>query len=148
MAKTDIAPMGKTDIPPMAKTDIAPKPVFQPKQSVMLIPPAAVLTVKEPPARGWLPKFALACALLIALGWSAAHLDIAKRFMGLWQGIPAAEKSPPVPTSGPVSLDPAGLNGPGNLSSGPNSEAPTDDKNPGMPERGGVQSTLPSREPN
>jgi general secretion pathway protein A len=142
------SPMAKTDIAPMAKTDIAPKPALQPKQSVMLIPPAAVLTVKEPPARGWLPKFALACALLIALGWSAAHLDIAKRFMGLWQGIPAAEKSPAVPTSGPVSLDPAGLNGPGNLSSGPNSEAPTDDKNPGMPERRGGQSALPSRELN
>src|ERR1700687_857497 len=103
-----------------------------------------VVTVKEPPARGWLPKAAIASAVLFALGWSAVHFDIGKRFMS----IAAAAKSSVVLTPAPVSLDPIAPATPDNSSPGPKSEAPTDDKNPGVPQQGGVQSTLSSREPN
>jgi general secretion pathway protein A len=131
-----------------AKTEFAPKSVAPTKQSVIQNTRSALLTVKEPPARGWLPKVALAGAALFLLGWSGVHLDIAKRLMVLWHGASPAEKSSIVPTPTPVSIDPAALANPGNLSPGPSSEAPTDDKNLGVPIQGGTQSTLSSREPN
>lgn len=131
-----------------AKTDFAPKSVRQPKPRVAQNLPAAVLTVKEPPARGWVPKIALASAVLFALCWSGVRLEIEKRVMVLWYGISAVEKSPVVSMPAPVALDPAAADDPGNLSPGPRSEAPTDDKNPGGPQQGGVQSPPPSLEPN
>jgi general secretion pathway protein A len=133
---------------PKPKTDFAPKPVRQPKQTVVQNLRPVVLTVKEPPARSWLPGFALACALVFALGWSAMHLDIAKRFTGLWEGISAAEKSPVVATPAPASFDAPVPDSPGNFSPGAASEAPTDDKNLGGLHQGGVRSTPSSREPN
>jgi type II secretory pathway predicted ATPase ExeA len=133
---------------PKAKTDFAPKSVSPPKQSVVQNLRPAVLTVMEPPSRGWLPKVALASAVLFALGWSGVRLDIGKRFMVLWHGISAAEKGSVVPTPAPVSVDPAAPAGPGNLSAGPRSGAPSDDKNPGVPQQGGAQSKHSSREPN
>ena len=149
-AKTDFdSPKATMDFEsPKAKMDFAPKPVGQPKQSVVQYIRPAVLTVKEPPARGWLPKVALASAVLFALGWSAVQLDVGKRVMVLWHGISAVERGPVVPTPAPVSLDPAVQDGPGNFSSEPRSEAPTDDKNLGVQQQGEVRSTLPSQEPN
>jgi hypothetical protein len=131
-----------------AKTDITPKSVDPPKQSVVQNPRSAVLTVKEPPARGWLPKVAVASAVLFVLGWSGAHFDAGKRFMTLWHGISAAEKNSVVPAPAPVSLDPAAQTGRGNFSPGLSSEAPADEKNPDVPRPSGVESTLSSREPN
>jgi general secretion pathway protein A len=131
-----------------AKTDLAPKSVNPPKQSIEQNLSPAVLTIKEPPARGWLPKFALASAVLFALGWSGMHSDVAKRFMDLRYGTSATEKGSVAPTPVPVSLDPAAPVGPGNFSPGPSSETPTEDENPGVPRHGEAQSTISSRESN
>ena len=131
---------------PRERTDFVQKSVEPPTPSVVQTLRTPVLTVKEPPARAWLPKFLFASAVLFALGWSGMHLDIGKRLMGLWHGIPAAEKSSVVPAPG--SLDPATLANPDNFTPGASSDAPADDKNPSAPQRGGVQSTLSSQEPN
>jgi type II secretory pathway predicted ATPase ExeA len=131
-----------------AKTEITPKSVDPPKQSVVQNLRPAVLTVKAPPARGWLPKVVLASAVLFALGWSGMHFDVGKRFTTLWHGTSAAEKNSVVPTPAPVSLDPAAQTGRGNVSPGLSPEAPTDEKNPGVPQQSGVESTLSNREPN
>jgi general secretion pathway protein A len=130
-----------------AKTDFTPKPVDPPKQSVVQDFHPAVLTVKEPPARGWLPRVVFASVVLFALSWFGVRSDIGKRFMASWLGISPAEKSFVVPTPAPGSLDPAAPAGPGNFSPGLSSEAPTDDKDPDVPRHGGAQSTLSSREP-
>jgi hypothetical protein len=134
--------------PPKARTDFVPKSVEPKKQSVVQNIRPAVLTVKEPPARGWLPKVVLASAVLIALGWSGVHLDIGKRVMVLWHGNSPAEKGSVVPTPALESLDPATPAGHDNSSPGESSRAPTDDKNPGVPVQGGSETTLSNREPN
>jgi general secretion pathway protein A len=126
------------------KTDFTLKSENQLEHSFSQNLRPTVVTAKEPPARSWLAKAAIASAVLFALGWSAVHLDIGKRFMS----IAAAAKSSVVLTPAPVSLDPIAPATPDNSSPGPKSEAPTDDKNPGVPQQGGVQSTLSSREPN
>jgi type II secretory pathway predicted ATPase ExeA len=131
-----------------AKTDIAPISMDPPKQIVVQNVRPVVLTVKELPARGRLPKVVFASAVLFALSWFGLQSDIGKRFMPLWHGISPAEKSSVVPAPAPVSLDPAAPADPGNLSPGLSSEAPTGDKNPGVPQHGGERPTLSSREPN
>jgi len=139
-----------------AKPESAPKVVEPPKLSVMLNPRPAVLTVNEPPARGWLPKLIVASAVLLALGWSGAHFDIGKRFLNLWRGGLAAGENSITPTPAPEFFDPAAQTDRGNLSprSSPDasSEAPpeatTDQKDPGVPQQSGAQSKLLSREPN
>jgi general secretion pathway protein A len=139
-----------------AKPEIAPKAVEPPKHRVVLNPRPAVLTVNDPPARGWLPKLVIVSAVLLALGWSGARFDIGKRFMKLWHsGFAAVENSlVPTPTAAPASesLDPAAQPVRGNfspgLSSDAPSEAPTVQKNPGVPQQSRVQSKLLSREPN
>jgi general secretion pathway protein A len=132
-----------------AKTDIAPpKSVEPPKQSVVQNLHPAVLTVKEPPARAWLPKVVFGSAVLFALGWSGTRFDVAKRFMSLWHGSSSAEKASGVSTLAPVSLDPAAQSDRGNLMPGLSSESPTNEKSPGLSQPGRVESTLSSREPN
>jgi hypothetical protein len=92
--------------------------------------------------------------VLLALGWSGAHFDIAKRFMTLWRGALAAGENylvtTPAPT--PESLDPAAQPVRGNilpgLSSDAPSEGPADQKDPNVPQQSGVRSKLLSREPN
>jgi hypothetical protein len=113
-----------------------------------------VLTVNEPPARGWLAKLVIASAVLLALGWSGAHFDIGKRFMNLWHSGLAAGENPVVttPTPEPESFDPAAQTDRSNLSPGLSPDAPseappeaaTDQKDP---QQSGVQSKLSSREP-
>jgi hypothetical protein len=134
-----------------AKTESAPKAVEPPKQSVVLNPRPAVLTVSEPPARGWLPKFVVASAVLLALGWSGAHFDVGKRFLNLWHSGLAAGGNSVVPaltpTSAPESFDPAAQTDRGNLSPGLNSDAPSDappdQKDPGVASPGTPHSRNP-----
>jgi len=133
---------------PMAKSEFTPKSEEPKKQRVIQNIRPAVLTVKEPPARGWLPKVVFASAVLIALGWSGVHSDIGKRVMGLWNGNSAAEKGSVVPAPAPESLGPAATASPDSSSPGESSKAPTDDNNSGVPMQGGGESTLSSREPN
>jgi general secretion pathway protein A len=131
-----------------ANTDIAPKSAEPPKPSVVPDLRPAVLTVKEPPARAWLPKVVFASAVLFALGWSGTHYDIAKRFMTLWHGISAVEKNSVAPAPAPLSLNPAAQTDRGNFLPGLSSEVPTDEKNPGVVQPGEVESTVSSRDPN
>jgi hypothetical protein len=139
-----------------AKLESAPQVVEPPKPSVVLNPRPAVLTVNEPPARGWVPKLIVASAVLLALGWSGAHFDIGKRFLNLWRGGLAAGENSITPTPAPESFDPAAQAVRGDLSPRPSqdasSEAPpeatTDQKDPGVPQQSGVQPKLLSREPN
>jgi general secretion pathway protein A len=132
-----------------AKTDIAPpKSVEPPKQCVVQNLRPAVLTVKEPPARAWLPKIVFGCAVLFALGWSGTHFDIAKRFMSLWHANSAAGKNSGASTLAPVSLDPAARADRDNLMPGLSSESPANEKSPGLSQPGRAESTLSSGEPN
>src|SRR6202022_4013833 len=71
------------------KTDFTLKSENQLEHSFSQNLRPTVVTAKEPPARSWLAKAAIASAVLFALGWSAVHLDIGKRFMS----IAAAAKS-------------------------------------------------------
>src|ERR1700694_1301294 len=66
---------------PTGKPDLAPKSADPPKQSVVKNLQPAVLTVKKPPARGWLPKVAVASAVLFALSLFGLHIGIGKRHM-------------------------------------------------------------------
>jgi len=135
-------------VSPTGKTDFAPKSADPPKQSVVQNLHPAVLTVKKPPARGWLPKVAVASAVLFALSLFGLHIGIGKRLLVHWYSISTAGKSPVAPTPPRASIDPAAPAGPDNSSPGPRSEAPTDDKNPGVPQQGGVQSTPSIQEQN
>src|ERR1700730_18141232 len=133
---------------PPGKTDFAPKSADPPKQSVVKNLQPAVLTVKKPPARSWLPKVAVASPVLFALSLFGLHIGIGKRLLAHWYSIPAGEKSSVAPTSSRVSIDPVAPTSPDNSSPGPRSEAPTDDKNAGVPQQSGVQSTLSIGEQN
>jgi general secretion pathway protein A len=133
---------------PKAKTDYAPKPVDPPRESVVQNLRPGVLTIKEPPARGWLPRFALTCAVIFALGWFGVRSDIGRQFKAMWHGTSAAENNSVVPAPAVESVEPAAPAGPVNFSVDPSSEAPTGDRNPGVPQQGEVQSNLSSREPN
>lgn len=133
---------------PKARTECAPKSEEPTKQSVVQKIRPAVLTVKEPPARGWLPKAALASAVLLALGWSGAHSGVGKKLMVLLHGISPAEKSSILPASAPLSLDPGAPASPGNLSSGQSFEAPPDNRNQDVPMQSGPQSKFSNEEPN
>jgi len=135
-------------VSPTGKTDFAPKSADPPKQSVVQNLHPAVLTVKKPPARGWLPKVAVASAVLFALSLFGLHIGIGKRLLAHWYSISAGEKSSVAPTSSRVSIDPVAPTSPDNSSPGPRSEAPTDDKNAGVPQQSGVQSTLSIGEQN
>jgi general secretion pathway protein A len=99
-----------------AKAEFAPKSLDRPKQSIVQNVRTAVLTVEKPPSRGWLAKLVLASAVLFALSWSWANLDIGKRVTAFWQSTPASEKNSVAPASAPARLDPAVSAGPGNFS--------------------------------
>ena len=133
---------------PLGRADIAPKLVEPPKQSAVKPPSTAVLTVDNPPSRSWLPKAVLLSAVLLILGWSGVHFDVASRIMTLWHGSSATGATSAVPTAPPVSLDSAGQTDRANFSPGFSTDAPTDGKNPDVPQQGGVVSTLSSRQHN
>ena len=72
-----------------------------------IIPPALrppELTVKEPSARGWLAKVAVASVVLPAL-LVRGSFNLGQRLAFTSHGIAAAVKSSVVPTPAPVSLD-------------------------------------------
>jgi type II secretory pathway predicted ATPase ExeA len=130
------------------KRDFALRSVDPPKQSIVQNPRPAVLTVKQQPAVGRLPKIALACAVLFALGWSGVRLDIEKKLMTFWHDNSAATKSSAVPTPAPESLDSAAPAGPANFSPDRSLETPTSDKDPGVPHLGEGLSNTSGQEPN
>lgn len=132
---------------PKEKTDFVPKTTDPPKQTVVQSPRAPVLVIKEPRARGWFPKAVVASVVLFALGWSAVHADIGKRFMVLWHGISAVDRSSVVTAPAPASLEPAAPAGPDNYSPGAKSEARTN-KSPGAAQQDGTESTFSSRDTN
>ena len=104
--------------------------------------PVSVLTIKEPPKRGWLPRAAVAAAVLAALGWLGLRMDVGKRVTTLWDGTSAVEK-----TAAPdASTAPADA---GTSPAGSDSEASTGDSGSAQPRQVvGQQATPSSREPN
>jgi type II secretory pathway predicted ATPase ExeA len=132
-------------VSPNEKTDFPPKSADKPKQIIPLTLRPPVLTAKEPPARGWLAKVAVVSVVLLALGWSGVHFNLGQRLALSWHDVAATVKSSVVPTPTPVSLDSATPAGPDNSSINPNSEAPTDGKDPGGPLQGGAESHFSSR---
>jgi type II secretory pathway predicted ATPase ExeA len=119
---------------PNGKTDLVPKSADEPKHSVLQILHPPVLTLKEPPARGWLAKITISSVVLLALGWSGVQFNLGQRLAFSLHGIGAAVKSLVLRTPATISLDqlaPAGLD---MVSPGQRSEASTDNKNPGVPQ--------------
>lgn len=76
----------------------------EPKQIIPLALRPPALTVKEPPARGWLAKVAVASVVLPAV-LVRGSFNLGQRLAFTLHGIAAAVKSSVVPTLAPVSLD-------------------------------------------
>ena len=134
---------------PVEKKDLAPKPVERkpfPRVTQNLRPVA--FTVKEPPARAWLPKFLFACALIFLLGWSGFQIGMGTRLASLWHVIPFAEKSSAVPAIDLARVDSAAPASSDTSLLSPAVEPATEDKNPVMPQPGEGLTTLSNREPN
>jgi general secretion pathway protein A len=121
---------------PDEKPDPSPKSAEEPKQVISIAPRPAVLTVMEPPARGWLTKVSLASALLLSLGWAGVYFNFEQRLGYSWHDIAAAVKSYLVPAVPPASPAPGLPHSPQGTLMGTSSEAPTDDKNPDAPLQG------------
>ncbi len=139
--------MGLGTPKPKAELPTAPKPVDTPKPSVVQNHRPVVFTIKEPPSRAWLPKAALASALLLALGWSAVHADVGKRVLDLWRGGSSPDKPSEIVSPSPASLDTASPAGTNNLS--PTTESvPPEEKNPDEPAQINAPSALSGREKN
>ena len=130
---------------PKKKIEFAPKSADQPKKRISQNLRAKVLTVKELPSRGWLPKLAIASALLLAVGWTGGYFDVGKRFVLSLHAISASEKSSVVPTPVPVSLASATMTGPNDSLAGPKAKTPSADKDAGGPNRVGIQTPQSSR---
>ena len=122
---------------PNEKTDLVPKLGDEPKHSALQILRPPVLTLREPPARGWLAKITISSVVLLALGWSGVQFNLGPRLAFSLHGIGAAVKSLVVPRPATVSLNPPATAGFDMSSLGPRSEASTDDKNPGVPQQVG-----------
>jgi hypothetical protein len=133
--------------PPSAQAHLPAKTEEPLKRSVVQSVRPPVLTVHEPSSRR-LSKLVLTCTALLALGWSGFHFEFGKRFMDLWHGLSASEKSSVVPARAPLSLDSTVPASSDNVSSSPNSEALTDGKDADGRQQSGAQSTPSSREPN
>jgi type II secretory pathway predicted ATPase ExeA len=117
---------------PNEKTDLPPKFADEPKQVIPAAQRPPVLTVKEPPARGWLTKVAIAGVVLLALGWTGVHFNFGQRLAYSFDDIATTIKSYFVPTPPRLSMEsttPASSHDP---SLDPSQEAPADDKNPGV----------------
>jgi general secretion pathway protein A len=130
---------------PKKKIEFAPKSADQPKKRISQNLRAKVLTVKELPSRGWLPKLAIASALLLAVGWTGGYFDVGKRLVLSLHAISASEKSSVVPTPVPVSLASATMTGPNDSLAGPKAKTPSADKDAGGPNRVGIQTPRSSR---
>jgi hypothetical protein len=129
--------------PPHEKPEFAPISADPPKQSVLQYLRPAVLAVKEPPARRWLPRIAVASAVLFALGWAGGYFDVWNRLPRSLRAISAAEKSSVIPTPATLSLDSATLTGPNSSLTSPKPGMPASDSNSGAPEQDDIQA-LPS----
>jgi type II secretory pathway predicted ATPase ExeA len=133
---------------PNQETELPPKLTVEPKPMIPLAPRPQVLTVTEPPSRGWLAKVAVASVVLIALFWSGVHFDLQQRLVFFVHKIGAAVKSSVVSTSTPVLPVPATPAGPNNLSLVLGSKATDDDKNPDVSLQVGAESLRSNRGPN
>jgi general secretion pathway protein A len=127
------------------KRNFPPRLADEPKRTIPLAfhPPA--LTVNEAAARGWLANVAVASVVLFALGWVGGLFNLGQRVTFWLHDIVPAVKTSVAPTPVPASLDPPAPASPDGSSPYAKSEKLTDDKSPGVPQEGGVQSTLSSR---
>ena len=143
-----------------AKLELVESPVtVEPEQPIVMLQgahsnqdtAASVLTIKEPPANGRLPKVAVAAAVLAVLGWLGLRMDVGKRVMALWDGISAAEKTSAAPSEAPSLYVPVSPAGAASSPEGPSSDASTDDRGSMEPQQIVGQQAMPSsqeQEPN
>jgi general secretion pathway protein A len=131
---------------PNEKTELLPKFLEERKQVVPIAVRPPVLTVKEPPARTWLTKVAVAgVVLLIVVGCTGVYFNFGQRLGYSWHDIAAAVKSYVNPTPTPTVPAPALPDASHASLMGTNSEAPAADKNPDVPLQGGAEISRPSR---
>jgi type II secretory pathway predicted ATPase ExeA len=124
------------------KEVVAPKLPVEPNLSVSQTPQPVGLTLKPPPARGWLSKFLAACMLLLALGWFGFQPNVEKLIGSSFDSISVAVSSFLVPSSAAVSPDPASTVAPDNSSTRPKPEALSHEKDMNVPKQGGEESWL------
>jgi len=89
--------------PQDAKTTLAPKSNDTVSIPVSQDPRSAVLTVKESAPRGSLPKIAVVCAVLFALGWAGVQFNIGKRIVFSRHTFAGGNNNSFLPTLSPTS---------------------------------------------
>jgi len=132
---------------PNGKADLVLKSRVEPKHSLLQTPRAPVLTLKEPPARGWLTRISIASVALIALVWSGVQFNLGQRLVFSLHGVGAAVKSVVVPPPAPMPLDPPVSADLVKSSPGPSSETSTGEKNLGVPQQAGEGQHSQTRNP-
>jgi len=124
------------------KEVLAPKSPVESKAGVSQTPPPVGLTLKPPPARGWLSKFLAACLLLLALGWFGLQPKVEKWRGASLNAVSTAVRSFLVPTSAALSPDSTSTVAPDNSSTSPKPDALFDEKDRNLPKQGGEESSL------
>jgi general secretion pathway protein A len=131
--------------PPGEKPGDSPKPADQPRQIVPEKIYAPILTLKDEPARRWQTKVAIACIMLFALCWSAAHFNLGQRLEVHFHTMAAPEKSYVDPTPVPGFLPQGTPTVSHDSSMGTISKAPSDTRNQEVPMHGTAETELPMR---
>jgi len=125
------------------ETAVAWKSDQEPKHSVSQTPRSVELKSRF---RDWLPRFAVASALLLALSLSAIHINRKERQASASQVSLPAETSFIAPTVAPVFLDSTSLAAPNVSLTGLKAEAPHDHKNQVLlPQFKGTQPGAPAK---
>jgi type II secretory pathway predicted ATPase ExeA len=130
---------------PKEKINFAPKSVSLPSQTISRNVRATGLTVKELPARGWLPKLGIVGAILFALSWSGGY-DIGKRLALSWHAVSVSEKSSVAPTPVRVSVASATMAAPNDSLANPKAKTPSANKDADVPNRVGIQTPQSNRQ--
>src|ERR1700730_2350107 len=130
---------------PKEKINFAPKSVSLPSQTISRNVRATGLTVKELPARGWLPKLGIVGAILFALSWSGGY-DIGKRLALSWHVVSVSEKSSVAPTPVRVSVASATMAAPNDSLANPKAKTPSANKDADVPNRVGIQTPQSNRQ--
>jgi hypothetical protein len=116
----------------------------EPKLSVSQTLQPVGLTLKSPPARGGLSKFVVVCLLFFGLGWLGFQPNVEKWIGSSVDSISATVRNFLVPTSTPVSRDPASPVDPDRSSTGPKPQGLSDEKDMRVPQLDGVESSATS----
>jgi general secretion pathway protein A len=130
---------------PIEKTAPAPIVPYEPKPSVLHTPQHVGLTLKPAPVQGWFSKFVVGCLIFIALCWIGFQLNVQTWIGSKYNFISAAVSSYLVPTSAPVSQDPASTVAPNDSATSPKPERIPGEKDMREPQQDGLESSSTSR---